>query len=378
MVASSGAGTRRAPLGAGAWLVVVLLAFTRCSEPTQVTLEITTDVPCDRWRGATITVGRPEEIESKPALATTTREQCTPSGNVGTLVLVPSARNEPFAVKVVGGDGRDPAECVPPLYGPGCIVARRTLGFVSDSALTLSVPLHASCASVRCGVQDTCVGDKCRSAKVADPAACVGSKGCSEGLLGAPVVDDCAALGQPADATCWDISAVFAVANYARDGADGVHVFGQRVDVGKTVYAFLDRSSDNTRTTSKLACNGASLDLSGGFDIERHYSEASGAYGVTVSGRSAADCGRGAGGSQCAGTVAVNPARGWRITGGKCNIISSGAPGKTDALGRPTECHVDAAGGTTTWQAGSYCKGTCCACPDATAYVDVQLTLARP
>jgi hypothetical protein len=293
---------------------------------------------------------------------------------VGSLVLVPSAASdEVFAVRIVAGVGRDPADCVPPIYGPGCIVARRTLSFVSDTALTLPVALRGACDGVRCGPRDTCVAGRCRSAAVPAPAACVGARGCDEGVLGPPDVSDCAALGQPADASCWDVSASFSVANYTR-GADGLHVFGERAVVGRTSYAFLDGTADRTRTSSKITCGGVSMDESAGFDIERHFDTASGAHTITVSGKSVADCGRPEG-SQCAGTIALNPTRGFRITGGHCNVAQGGAPTK-DALGRPVHCQVEPAAGTVSWQAGPYC-GTCCACPDATAYVDISLSLVR-
>jgi len=337
-----------------------------------VTLEVSTDVPCDRWRGALITIARPDELDAKPVRARTS--SCEASGRVGSLVLVPSAAgDEAFGVKIVGGVGRDPAECVPPAYGPGCIVAKRTLSFVADAALTLPVSLKTACDGVRCGARDTCAAGKCRSAAVPDPAACVGAHGCEEGVLGPPGVADCAELGQPADASCWDVSASFSVANYTKEG--GLNAFGKRAVVGQTAYAYLDATTDATRSSAKVTCGGASMDELAGFDIERYFDAATGTRAIKVSGKSLADCGRPEGGSQCAGSLTLNAARGWRIAGGRCNVTQGGSA-TTDALGRPVHCRVDAATGTVSWQAGTGC-GDCCACPDATAYVDILLTVVK-
>ncbi len=120
-----------------------------CREPTQVTVTITTDVPCSQLRGMTITVGHLGEIETKdPALNSTF---CDENGNLGTLVVEPSGEDdEQVAIRAIAGNGKDPEQCVAPAYGPQCIVARRaldtTVGFavgivVLDFAVSLTLAL---------------------------------------------------------------------------------------------------------------------------------------------------------------------------------------------------------------------------------------------
>ena len=370
-------------------ITLALLLVFSCREPTQVTLVITTDVPCDQWKGATVTIGSASEIETKAPFTTTTT--CRSDGSAGTLVLVPSgAEDSVFAVKVVGGKGRDPAECVAPVYGPGCIVARRTVGFLPNQPLTLAIPLRDTCSTLRCGANDTCAGGRCRNAKVPDPSACAGKTGCGEDVLGSPESTDCATLGKPADENCWDVSASFGVANYARDGKNGLHAFGQVVPVGKRVYAFLDGSTDETYTTTQGHCSykqGTTFVYSPGWDIERKYDPKSG-YTILVRGRSQTDCNAlgqflPLGAALCSGVITLNHDRGWRMVsdGSKCDVSGRWkASDTTDSFGRRVFCSVDSGAGTTSWEASATC-GTvsaplCCGCPEA-ANVDIKLGLAR-
>ena len=374
-----------------------LVVVVSCREPTQVTLVITTDVPCDQWRGATVTVGSASDIETKAAFTTTTT--CGADGSAGTLVIVPSgAEDGVFAVKVVGGKGRDPAECVAPVYGPGCIVARRKIAFLPNEPLTLTIPLRDACSSLRCGANDTCAGGQCRGANVPDPSACAGKTGCGENVLGPPESTDCATLGKPADESCWDVSAVFSVANYSRDDKNGLHIFGQVVPVGQRVYAFLDGSSDQTYTTTEGHCDydkGTTFVFSPGWDIERKYDPKSG-YTVSVRGRSLEDClpsgtvspfgvdVRPLGPALCSGVVTLNPDRGWRMVsdGSTCNVSGRRKAGDTtDSFGRKIYCDVNPGARTTSWQAGNGRCGPvtapeCCRCPEV-GDVDIKFGLAR-
>src|SRR5688572_13285400 len=114
--------------------VLVLASAAACQDPTQVTLEITTDLSCDVFDGTSITAGLLGEIEDKPAGAVTTT--CDDAGHVGTLVVVPSdADDAELAVKVIAASGQGVEQCVAPDYAAvepgaaGCIVARRALRF---------------------------------------------------------------------------------------------------------------------------------------------------------------------------------------------------------------------------------------------------------
>jgi hypothetical protein len=188
------------------------------------------------------------------------------------------------------------------------------------------------------------------------------------------------------------VAAELTVASYPRDRENGLHVFGERGKAGQKVYAFLDGTNDQTYTTTQGYCDyqkGTTFVLSPGWDIERRYDVKSGAYSLSVRGRSDADCAffRATGPAQCSGSIAVNAARGWRIASGGnvCLVpgtLPGGAPGApvTDYWSRPIFCQVDPGAGTTRWQSGQHC-GTasapdCCKCPDA-ADVNITIGLVR-
>ena len=166
-------------------LVVVRLGTTAaCKDPTQITVEITTDVKCTDLRGTSITVGDLAGLDDRPLTTQTTT--CDPDrARIGSMVIVPSgADDETVAIRVIVGLGKDPATCLPPSYGPGCIVARRAIRFVPHTSLTLPIFLATSCNGIACGATDTCVQGNCRPATIPDPQACTTAAGCGEGVLG--------------------------------------------------------------------------------------------------------------------------------------------------------------------------------------------------
>lgn len=152
--------------------------FSGCRTPTQLTVEVTTDVPCAEIRGTTITVSKVLGLESTRAASTSTT--CV-GGRIGALVVVPSgARNADLAIKVVTGVRSDPAACAPPSYA-GCMVARRALRFLEHDELLVPVVMRRSCLDVPCGEDQTCVQGKCVSATV-EAEKCKGA-GCDEATL---------------------------------------------------------------------------------------------------------------------------------------------------------------------------------------------------
>src|SRR5690349_11929050 len=88
----------------GGWMAV------SCRAPTEITIVLSTDVPCADLRGTSITVGRLGEIEAKAA--TTSSTFCDASGDLGALVVVPSGGNgDEVAIKLVAGLGKDADGC---------------------------------------------------------------------------------------------------------------------------------------------------------------------------------------------------------------------------------------------------------------------------
>lgn len=183
------------------WVIAgVLVAGTAgtiaaCQTPTSMTIEVSTDVDCSQLPGehlAHIVAGTPDGVVE--LLDASSTKQCTESGNVGEVVLLPKEdENAAVAVKVILGVDRPTGECgltIPPdatgttpeeQLWSGCIVSRRRLSFVEGEALVVEVPLNVDCIGVPCSEAafTTCVaGGRCVPADI-DPNACLGS-GCGE------------------------------------------------------------------------------------------------------------------------------------------------------------------------------------------------------
>ncbi len=156
-----------------------------CRSPTQITVQVSTNVPCSAWQGAAISVGElGPTLETKPAATTST--YCGANGYLGSVVAVPSgAENASVAFRIVGAVGETLEECTENPANGGCIVARRALNFIPNDTLTLSVPLLSSCEGIVCDPESTCVQGTCRPATIADPSACAASA-CGEGALSPP------------------------------------------------------------------------------------------------------------------------------------------------------------------------------------------------
>jgi hypothetical protein len=174
----------------GSWLGALALGACGCRPPTEVTLEITTNVNCLELQGTAIIVGTPDDIETKdPATQT---ESCS-DGNIGSIVLVPGAdRTKPFAIKVVTGVNVLAEDCVqdpmPAGSKPGkagCIVSRRVLGFVPHTPLIVPILLRQSCLGVVCPAGETCTEEgACIPDEVLDPNRCAEPGGCDDTSLG--------------------------------------------------------------------------------------------------------------------------------------------------------------------------------------------------
>lgn len=159
-MAAKGAASAIVLLGA---LAACAFGVPACRAPTAITLEITTDVPCEKIRGTQIAVGSTADVEGKDAAAVT--PSCK-NGYVGTLVVVPSSdKSSEIGVRVVMGVDRPPEECPAAGYA-GCIVARRALHFIPHSDLTLPIAMRQVCVGDPCDPRSTCVEGSCVSSTV--------------------------------------------------------------------------------------------------------------------------------------------------------------------------------------------------------------------
>jgi hypothetical protein len=153
------------------------LALSGCLDPTQAKISITTDADCPLG-GTTLTFGS-GNIESKDP--TTSTPACQDDGRIGSIVATPSEEKDAdWSFRVVTSiDPEFPAElCVAPEWGPSCIVARRSLGFLPNKSLYLPVAMRVSCAGVKCPDDRTCVEGYCKPARV-NPDDCTRPEGCT-------------------------------------------------------------------------------------------------------------------------------------------------------------------------------------------------------
>ena len=134
-----------------------------CRTPTAITLEITTDVPCEKLRGTQIAVGTPDDVEGKAGAAVT--PTCR-NGYVGSLVIVPSGdKSTEVGVRVVSGVDHAPEDCAAAGYA-GCIVARRAIHFIPHTELTIPIAMRLVCVGDPCDPRSTCVEGTCVSSTV--------------------------------------------------------------------------------------------------------------------------------------------------------------------------------------------------------------------
>lgn len=169
--------------------LTALVVAASCREATQITVEITTDVPCVGLpddAGATAPPepglfsksGRVALWLSDPNTPQTVARSCVTDGarsRVGTIAIVPSGENDERVSVTVAIDSKDPTrseQCNQGAPSPDCIVARRTVGFIPHTPLTLPIHLSLACAGVVCDKAKglTCVDGQC----VSDGVDCTG------------------------------------------------------------------------------------------------------------------------------------------------------------------------------------------------------------
>ena len=102
-----------------------------CREPTQITLVISTDVPCATVtaKGVDVRVGAPQTVEDQPTTDVSTNS-CTGT-TVGSIVVVPSSEDDArVGIEVTLGTGAISSAACRLSSSSGCIIARRSLGYV--------------------------------------------------------------------------------------------------------------------------------------------------------------------------------------------------------------------------------------------------------
>lgn len=153
------------------------LLLAACAQPTQITFDLRTDVPCAEIQAVGLSVGPVGSVETKAPAATTT--SCSASGTVsaiGTYAVVPAAGPVEVSVRVTLAEKGVTleADCTAENKYKGCIVARRDVTFIPRRGLVVPIDLLLVCRDVACDVNTTCnrLG-RCVSSKI-DPNKCDG------------------------------------------------------------------------------------------------------------------------------------------------------------------------------------------------------------
>ena len=164
------------PLALGFWGFAALVPACETTLPTEVVVEVYTDLPCPAV--AAVAAGKAGELGDRDASAVST--VCDPeTGSLGRLVIVPrETENAEVALEVrVRTDDRPPDECVESKGYSGCIVARRILNYIPGRSVRVRVDLRDPCVDVPCSQTTSCVaqgvGQACVEARV-DPTKCDG------------------------------------------------------------------------------------------------------------------------------------------------------------------------------------------------------------
>ena len=161
--------------------------LSACLAPTEIEIDITTNVDCSSVSGTHIDVGQAGVDASVAQLET---QQCS-AGEIGTLVITPGGATDPtVSIEVAAAVGTTPDVCVPPYSivdagaGVGCIVARRAIHYTSHTPLRLPIALDSDCLNMPCLPDTTCEHGTCVPSMV-DPGTCASDAGCQLGDAGA-------------------------------------------------------------------------------------------------------------------------------------------------------------------------------------------------
>jgi hypothetical protein len=251
-------------------LVVTFVAIA-CQEPTQVMIDVRTDVSYRSGIVTSFTVGAtPGEVETAE-LTTESSEPWGSDGRIGSLAVVPSSSSKDgrISVKVVMGIRRAARDCKPPAY-EGCIVARRALYYVPNQLLRLPIALYANCESVACDQESTCNAlGQCVSSEV-DLRSCAERGDCAllaetspeAGVVlpdaGRPPLSDGGISMEDATTSPDDAMSSSDASNDAQDASEDVSDAGDVSDASNVSDAGSDAGSDAAGDASDDASDGSS------------------------------------------------------------------------------------------------------------------------
>jgi len=125
-----------------------------CRAATQIELEITSDVACERLKGLEISLG--ESAMAVEQAAPSVRSRVCDGSSLGNLFVQPAGSgNGPVFVRVVAGVDVDVSECAARSH-QGCVIARRELRFARGTTVHVKIPVLETCVSESCAPDSTC------------------------------------------------------------------------------------------------------------------------------------------------------------------------------------------------------------------------------
>jgi len=150
-------------------------AFVGCYHPTEVEVEITTDIPCSANIAIEtgILVGPDESLATSDRAFSTTTVACI-GGKIGNIVLVPSdSRSDAIRIEIVASVGVDVSAERCRNGGIGCVVVKRRLRYRPHTSVRLPMALTGACVGNACTDPNaTCFRGACIDAECPDPESC--------------------------------------------------------------------------------------------------------------------------------------------------------------------------------------------------------------
>ena len=147
------------------------ISLASCLEPTQVTIELTSD--------ACSSLADVEILLEGDAPVAQTNVKCQ-GDRIGSLVFIPSHRKDRFDVRV-RAKGKSPGATCAGEITTDCIQANRSIAYVPHTPLVVPIALDGACRDRRCDVGSTCFAGDCVPSDV--------SNLCRDGVCRPPVPD---------------------------------------------------------------------------------------------------------------------------------------------------------------------------------------------
>jgi hypothetical protein len=225
-------GTLQRTLGLGTIASMGALTWA-CLQPTQVTLAVRSNVPCedplgDEFNDLAIYAERKLDTAKLefPVAASSACDAASAASDLGTLVLVPGTDDLAVEIAVVAGIARNGSvdssavtsmtaeECAGKLGDRDefskypCILARRRLDFIESTPLTLTIELSSDCIGRYCDEGTTCFrgacvdsqvlcdGEGCTEPGTTSSSTSTGSGSSTQGSGGAAMAQSSASTGQ--------------------------------------------------------------------------------------------------------------------------------------------------------------------------------------